>query len=226
MLTSSACYTARILALTLHSFPVCCRSTSCWISVQETTAPVPRRSRRNSIPSTKSCACIVVKSSSSSINISARGSICVYYPLLFKLLHFWESPADCSSSSQSLKCSLYHLQESPLRRTRKIRTLRLKAAFWLCSTKSKALLRKQKRSQRRNKPPPVSPKKLHILVNAATVETLLKLCLVEVSSTLVVKLLFVTERHEEGVEFDCGLHLLVTSSEAVNHPPVVSVCFC
>lgn len=59
----------------------------------------------------------------------------------------------------------FPLQESPLRRMRKIRTLRLKAAFLLCSTKSKAHLRKQKRSQRRNKLPPVSNKELHGFIN-------------------------------------------------------------
>ena len=36
------------------------RSTSCWISVQGRTVPVPRRSRRNSTPSIMSCDCTVV----------------------------------------------------------------------------------------------------------------------------------------------------------------------
>lgn len=64
---------ALAVTLSLYSskcFHTFCRSTSCWISVQERTVPVLRRSRRNSIPSTKNCAYTVVKSSSSLIVIS------------------------------------------------------------------------------------------------------------------------------------------------------------
>lgn len=148
-LSSSKCF---------HTF---CRSTSCWISVPERTVPVLRRSRRNSIPSTKNCAYTVVKSSSSLIIIPGHtlSSCCIsgrvlltLFILVFELL---------------LVFMCFPLQESQLRRKRKIRTLRLKAAFLLWSTKSKARHRKPKRSQRRNRLPPVRNKQLPGFINTA-----------------------------------------------------------
>lgn len=51
-----------------------------------------------------------------------------------------------------------HPQESRWKRKRRSRTLQLKADFWLCSTRSKGLLRKQRRSPpRQSRPPRVSP---------------------------------------------------------------------
>lgn len=75
----------------MHSFHIFCRSTSCWISAQERTVPVQRRSRKNSIPSMRNCACTVVTSNSSFINISDRIFLGRTHPL--ELLRFRERPA-------------------------------------------------------------------------------------------------------------------------------------